>query len=87
MGDDGKVAAAAELIYAPAPSWVPALTGFGIALVIVGLFTAWAWSLIGAIFLLASLIRWFSDSEDEISRMPVEQRPVTAVLPPKQVGD
>jgi uncharacterized membrane protein len=77
MTENGDI----ELIYAPAPSWAPAFAAVGITLVVVGLFTSYVLSVIGAIFLLASLVRWIRDTEDEVSRMPVEQRPLTAVLP------
>ena len=82
MGEDGKTPPASELIYVPRPSWVPAFMAFGIALVCVGLFAGSVYIVVGAIFALGSLIRWVTDNEAEISRMPVEQQTVTAVLPP-----
>ncbi len=81
MSSDGNVPAAPELVYVPRPSWVPAFTAFGIALVLVGLFAGWFYSAVGAVFLIAAVIRWAKDAGDEVSRMPLEQRTVTAVLP------
>jgi hypothetical protein len=70
-----------ELIYVPAPSWLPAFVAVGIALVIAGLWTSYVVSVLGAILLIPSLIAWFRDIGAEVSRLPVDQRSLTAVLP------
>jgi hypothetical protein len=71
-----------ELVYVPAPSWIPFFAAAGLAGVVVGLFAGLVWALIGAIVLIAALIRWTRTVGDEISRMPRAQRPTTAVIPP-----
>jgi hypothetical protein len=83
MGENGN---STDLIYVPAPSWLPAFTAVGIALIVVGMWTSWVLSIIGAIVLLASLVRWIRDIGDAVSRMPLEQHPLTAVLP-AEAGD
>jgi hypothetical protein len=70
-----------ELIYPPKPSWVPALAAMGLVLVVVGLFTLWVYSVIGAVIALLALRSWIHDVRLDLSRLPGEQRPVTAVLP------
>lgn len=74
--------AQAELIYLPAPSWAPAFVAAGIALVLLGLFAGWVWSAGGAAFLLGGLGRWIHLVRDDLSHLPREQRPLTAVVPP-----
>ena len=70
-----------ELVYLPKPTWLPAFTALGIALVVVGLFAWWPYSVAGAIIGLVSIVAWIRDSAGETSRLPVEQRPASAVLP------
>jgi hypothetical protein len=70
-----------ELVYLPKPSWLPAFAALGIALVIVGLFAWWVYGVIGAIIALVSIIAWIRDSAAQTSRLPIEQRPRSAVLP------
>jgi hypothetical protein len=70
-----------ELVYLPKPSWLPAFTALGIALVVVGLFSWWPYSIAGAVTGLVSIVAWIRDSARETSRLPIEQRPSSAVLP------
>jgi hypothetical protein len=70
-----------ELVYLPPPSWLPLLTALGIALGVVGLFAWWPYGVVGAIIALVSIIAWIRSGSREASRLPVEQRPATAVLP------
>jgi hypothetical protein len=70
-----------ELVYLPKPSWLPAFTALGLALVVVGLFAWWPYGAIGAIIAIVSIVAWIRDAARETSRLPVEQRPATAVLP------
>ena len=66
-----------ELVHVPGPSWAPVgLTG-----VTVGLFAGWPYALVGAVLALASLRSWVRRSGEEISRLPRQQSPTTAVLP------
>jgi hypothetical protein len=77
-----RVPEATELVYAPAPSWVPLFFAAGLATVVVGLFAGMVWAIIGAVVVLVALVRWWRTVADEISRMPRSQRVTTAVLPP-----
>ena len=70
-----------ELVYVPAPSWVPVLTAAGLAGVLVGLFAGLPYAVVGAIVLLASLRAWVRETGDEIARLPRQQHPTSAVLP------
>jgi hypothetical protein len=70
-----------ELVYVPAPSWVPALAAVGLAGVLIGLFAGWPYAVAGAILGLASLRTWLRRTEDEFGRLPRRQRVSTAVLP------
>ena len=70
-----------ELVYVPAPSWLPVLTAAGLAGVLVGLFAGLPYAVAGAIVLLASLRAWLRDTGDQIARLPRQQHPTSAVLP------
>lgn len=70
-----------ELVYVPAPSWLPVLTAAGLAGVLVGLFAGLLYTVAGAIVLLASLRAWLRDTGDQIARLPRQQHPTSAVLP------
>lgn len=70
-----------ELVYLPRPSWMPALTALGLALVIVGLFSWWPYGVIGGIVALVAIIAWIRHATRDTSTLPVDQRPATAVLP------
>jgi hypothetical protein len=70
-----------ELIYLPRPSALPAIAAFGLTLVVVGLFTLWAYSVIGAVAALLALRALIAQTARDTSRLPRRQRPATAVLP------
>jgi hypothetical protein len=70
-----------ELVYLPKPSWLPAFTALGVALVVVGLLAWWPYGVIGAIIAVVAIVSWIRDAARATSRLPVEQRPTTAVLP------
>ena len=70
-----------ELVFLPRPSWLPALTALGIALVVTGIFTWFPYLIVGAAIALVSLWRWLGEARGEIARLPRRQRPVTAVIP------
>lgn len=70
-----------ELIYLPRPSWLPALFALGLALTVLGLFAWWPYGAVGAIIALVAIVAWIRDTASEISRLPIEQRPASAVLP------
>lgn len=70
-----------ELVYMPKPSWAPAFVALGLALVIVGLFVWWPYSVAGAIIGLVAIIAWVRETARETARLPVEQPTSSAVLP------
>jgi bacteriorhodopsin len=70
-----------ELVYVPQPTWLPFFVAVGLAGVLIGLFAGWVWSAIGAVVFLVAFGRWIRRIGAEVSRMPREQRPATAVLP------
>jgi hypothetical protein len=78
---DRRVPEPTELVYLPRPSWLPFFAAAGLTLVVVGLFAGWVWSVIGAVVFLIALMRWVRLTGEEVSRLPREQRPATAVLP------
>lgn len=83
MGD--RTPQPTELIYPDGDSWAPVLIAVGIALAVAGSFTAWFWSVIGALIVLGGLRAWWKRSDREISQMRREQEIETAVIPAEPV--
>lgn len=81
MAVEERAPGATELIYLPAPTWAPAFTALGITLALVGLFAGWVWSAIGAIFFFVAVGSWIRRVREEFSRLPREQRSLTAIVP------
>ena len=81
MADGRQPPEPSELVYTPAPSWLPVLAAAGLAGVLVGLFTGFPYAVAGAVVLLVALRAWIRGTRDEISRLPREQRLTSAVLP------
>jgi hypothetical protein len=71
-----------ELVYVPDSSWQPALVAFGLAGVLVSLFTWWPYGAIGAVVALFALRSWIRDARENYDRLPRSQRTATAVIPP-----
>ena len=82
MADSQRAPEPTELVYVPAPSWIPFFAAAGITGIVVGLFAGLVWAIIGAVALLVALVRWTGTIGSEISRMPRSQRRATAVIPP-----
>ena len=83
MSENGN---STELVYVPAPSWLPAFLALGVALILAGLWTSYVVSIIGAVIAIPALVAWIRSAEAEVERMPLEQRSLTAVLP-AETGD
>jgi hypothetical protein len=81
MSDGRQPPPPSELVYVPAPSWLPVLTAAGLAGILIGLFAGVPYAIAGAIVLLASLRSWLRDTRGEIPRLPREQQLTSAVLP------
>jgi hypothetical protein len=70
-----------ESIYLPKATVFPALLAFGLAAVIVGLYSWWPYSVVGGLIAIGSLIAWLRTNKREIARMPRHQRTDTAPIP------
>lgn len=70
-----------ETIYLPRPSVAPVLLAFGLAAVIVGLFSWWPYAVIGGAIALFGLVAWLRSNRYEIARMPRHQHTDTAPIP------
>jgi len=81
MAEDRRNGQPLELIYAPEPSWAPALVAFGIAGVVASLFTWWPYGVVGAVVALFALRAWIQDAREDFNRLPRHQRIATAVIP------
>jgi hypothetical protein len=81
MGNARQPPKPTELVYVPAPSWLPVLTAAGVAGVLIGLFAGLPYAVAGAALLLVSLRAWLRETRDEIARLPRQQHLTSAVLP------
>jgi len=72
---------ATEVIYLPRPAIHPALLAFGLATLIVGLFSWWPYAVIGGVIAIIALVGWLRRNRQEIERMPRRQRTDTAPIP------
>ena len=63
---------AGEAIHLPGPSYLPALTAFGISLGLVGVVIAWPIAAIGAVIALVSIVRWIRETREEMAELPIE---------------
>jgi hypothetical protein len=75
-----------ELVYAPRPSWLPAVFAFAIALTVCGIFIefmapGWAYSIAGGLIALGALRGMVRGALREYRRLPPGQRVRGAVLP------
>jgi hypothetical protein len=70
-----------EVIYQSRPTIFPPLLAFGLATLIVGLFSWWPYAVIGGAIAIVSLIAWLRTNSAEISRMPRHQHTDTAPIP------
>jgi hypothetical protein len=81
MKDGRRVSQPTELVYVPDPSWAPVLAGAGLAIVAIGLFSGWVFSIVGGVIALGALWTWIRGVGRDIGRLPRQQRLSTAVLP------
>ena len=70
-----------ELIYLPKPSGLPVVVALGIALIVVGVFAWWPYSVVGGIVAIVAFAAWMRDNRAEIARMPREQEETPARIP------
>lgn len=87
-----RVPQPSERVYAPRPSWAPALFAFAAALAVCGIFAegfivrAWVFSVIGAIVLLAALRSMVRGAARDFLRLPRRQKVRGGVLPVKTIS-
>jgi heme/copper-type cytochrome/quinol oxidase subunit 1 len=61
-----------EAIHLPGPSYLPVLTGFGIALALVGLVISFVITAIGGVIAIVSIVRWIRETRHEMAELPLE---------------
>lgn len=81
-----------ELVYAPRPSWAPALFAFAAALAVCGIFAegfmvrGWIYSIIGVVVALFALRAMVRGGVRDYFRRPRKQRVRGAVLPVETIS-
>jgi uncharacterized membrane protein len=80
-----------ERVYAPRPSWAPALFALAAALAVCGIFagyvvSGWVYSIIGGIVLLAAFRNMARGAVRDHFRLPHRQRVRGAVLPVETIS-
>jgi uncharacterized membrane protein len=90
--DRGQIPEPGELVYAPRPSWAPALFAAGAALAVCGIFAngfmvpAWVFSIIGAVVVVFALRSMIRGAVRDYFRRPRRQRVRGAVLPVETIS-
>ncbi len=81
-----------ELVYAPRPSWAPAILAFALALAVCGIFAegfmvrGWIYSIIGLVVALLALRSIVREAGRDYFRLPRKQRAQRAVLPVRTIA-
>jgi hypothetical protein len=92
MSAERQIPEPGEQVYAPRPSWAPAIFAFAAALAVCGIFAegfmvrGWIYSIIGGIVLLAALRSIAQSSVRDHFRLPRRQRTRGAVLPVRTIS-
>jgi hypothetical protein len=60
-----------EPVHLPGPSYLPALTAFGITLALVGVVVTWALTAIGVVITVVVVARWIRETREDISELPL----------------
>lgn len=61
-----------ELIHLPGPSYLPVLTGAGLALAVTGIVISPVMVVLGVIVTLVAVIRWIGETRRDMSELPLE---------------
>ena len=61
-----------ESIHLPGPSYLPALTAFGLTLAVCGVVLALPMVVIGLVITLVAVWRWIRETRTEIAELPLE---------------
>ena len=90
MRNGRRVEPPSELVYVASPSWAPVLAGAGLAVVAIGLFAGWVYSVVGGIIAVAALWGWIRSTGTEIQRRRTRSgnnRRLGRPAPPSGGGD
>jgi hypothetical protein len=63
---------AGEAVHLPGPSYLPALTAFGLTIAITGIVLSWALVALGAVITLVAVGRWIRETRQDIAELPLE---------------
>jgi hypothetical protein len=61
-----------EEIHIPGPTLIPFVCAIGITLVVVGTTINWLFSIVGAVIVAITVVRWIRDARAEIESLPDE---------------
>jgi uncharacterized membrane protein len=90
--DRGQIPEPGELVYAPRPSWAPAVFAAAAALAVCGIFAngfmvpAWVFSIVGAVVMVFALRSMIRGAIRDYFRRPRRQRVRGAVLPVETIS-
>jgi hypothetical protein len=68
---DNGVPPPGEAVHLPGPSYLPALTAFGITLALVGIVVTWAITGIGVLITVVAVWRWIRETREDMSELPL----------------
>jgi type IV secretory pathway TrbD component len=69
---DAPADEAGETIHLPGPSYLPVATAFGLTIAIVGVVLSWIIVGIGVVIAVIAILRWISETRQDISELPLE---------------
>jgi hypothetical protein len=72
---DPEIPPTGEEIHLPGPSLLPVLSAVGITLALVGITTFIELTIAGVILTVACVIRWISDTRQDIDELPLDANP------------
>lgn len=92
MSEQREIPEPGELVYAPRPSWAPAVFAAAAALAVCGIFAngfmvpAWIFSIVGGVVLLFALRSMIRGAVRDYFRRPRQQKVRGAVLPVETIS-
>ena len=72
LDHDPTLAAPAEAIHLPDPSYMPVVLALGITITLVGILTGILVVAIGLIITLVVLVRWIRSAREQMTELPLE---------------
>ncbi len=63
---------AGEAVHLPGPSYLPAVTAFGLTIAITGIVLSWVLVGLGAVITLVAIARWIRETRQDIAELPLE---------------